>query len=513
LLLLVATGCSDLGASSQGADSREAFESAHREMVDQLLKSAVGLLNELDQYEPGSAVVQATARLNQWIETKKPLTDWQVDPLVATLPENLRSLPALQSLVPLKFRAEDGGDLQEAIWMRDVARAAVRRETDDLARARLLFDWTVRNIQLDAKSDEKSTLADVRLPWETLLFGHGQPIDRSWVFMLLARQQGLDVVLLAIEPEESKGEPRVWLPALMVDRELYLFDSELGLPIPKADGQGVATLAEAIADPKILDQLDLDAEHRYSVHAADLKRVTALVEASPAYLAQRMKLLELHLTGQQQMLLSADPSDLVERLKKCDSLADARLWTLPYERLARRAKLDSKGRELVRGALKPFRQPMPDWEVEPKWQPTSLWKARLLHLAGKYSDDHDRGAIQYYRRCRPTEADVAKALKEPGVAQQYPDLAANVKTAREDAGYWLGLIAFERGQYDAAIDYLNHRTLSQQPDGPWTDGARYNLARSYEAVGRTQEAADAYRAAQRHGDLLRARWLARGVGF
>jgi hypothetical protein len=32
-----------------------------------------------------------------------------------------------------------------------------------------------------------------------------------------------------------------------------------------------------------------------------------------------------------------------------------------------------------------------------------------------------------------------------------------------------------------AIDYFQDRTLEDSPDGPWTYGARYNLARTYEA--------------------------------
>ena len=48
----------------------------------------------------------------------------------------------------------------------------------------------------------------------------------------------------------------------------------------------------------------------------------------------------------------------------------------------------------------------------------------------------------------------------------------------------------------------------------WNDKmatAHYNLARTYEALDRRQEAIAAYQAtksAQKHGNLLRARWLA-----
>ncbi len=85
-----------------------------------------------------------------------------------------------------------------------------------------------------------------------------------------------------------------------------------------------------------------------------------------------------------------------------------------------------------------------------------------------------------------------------------------MQEAKQCASYWLGLIAFERGNYAAAVDYLQTRTLEAAPEGLWTAGARYNLARSLEALGRTDEAIRYYKAdlsAQRQGNLLRAQRL------
>ncbi len=82
--------------------------------------------------------------------------------------------------------------------------------------------------------------------------------------------------------------------------------------------------------------------------------------------------------------------------------------------------------------------------------------------------------------------------------------------AKQDASYWLGLIAFEKKDYPVAIDYFARRTLELSPDGPWTDGARYNLARSYEALAQFSPAIELYQAdssPQKHGNRLRARRL------
>ena len=88
--------------------------------------------------------------------------------------------------------------------------------------------------------------------------------------------------------------------------------------------------------------------------------------------------------------------------------------------------------------------------------------------------------------------------------------------AKHDASYWLGLILFEKGSYDGAIDYFGRRTLEALPNSPWRYGASYNLARSYEARGEYRKAIELYRAnAQQFGDAgqrLRADWLAESSG-
>ena len=82
--------------------------------------------------------------------------------------------------------------------------------------------------------------------------------------------------------------------------------------------------------------------------------------------------------------------------------------------------------------------------------------------------------------------------------------------AKADASYWLGLLSYDVGNYEVAADWLLTRTLKATPDGPWTAGARYNLARAYEALGEVAQAIELLQgddSPQRHGNLLRARQL------
>ena len=114
--------------------------------------------------------------------------------------------------------------LQETVWLRDLTRWCRGDDVDDLGRAKRLFDWVVRNIQLDPQVSEGSVLSTghtLQMPWETLLLGQGTVLERAWVFILMARQQDLDAVLLAVPPEgkASGGQLRPLGPGCLERRE------------------------------------------------------------------------------------------------------------------------------------------------------------------------------------------------------------------------------------------------------------------------------------------------------
>ena len=87
-----------------------------------------------------------------------------------------------------------------------------------------------------------------------------------------------------------------------------------------------------------------------------------------------------------------------------------------------------------------------------------------------------------------------------------------LQLAKQSASYWLGLIAFDQGNYVSAEDYLKTRTLDVWPKGVWAPAAKYNLARVYEATRKYPQAIGLYRenstSVEYLGNLLRAKWLA-----
>lgn len=489
---LTTSGCQDTNRSPRSTHVSSA--TSREQMNDQNLQYAFDVLRSTEEFQTAESLQAVVARLNQWTQDKQPRADWQPEPILETLPEELRQLPAVRSLGDLRFPPIDGPELQQTVWLSAIAERARGQESQPLPIAQALFDWVVRNEQIERDAN----MPVPHMPREILILGHSTAADRAWIFTLLCRQQGLDVVELAIAGDDGT-EPRLWTPAVFLDGELYLFDTRLGLPIAGPEGKPVATLRDVLADEKLLRAMDLDPQRLYPITADDLQHLVALVEASPMFISQRMQLVESELPGKETLILTAHPSALAEKVKSHPGITGVQAWRLPYERMKKQMQLDRETQVKAVAEFAPFQIPN-----------SILWQARVLHLLGSF--DGDKGASVLYQSARPSDADL-KSYRDKAPEKTRPKVendVARMKEAKQSASYWLGLIAFERGNYPAAIDYFQTRTLEAAPEGPWTGGARYNLARSLEALGRTDEAIRYYKAdlsAQRSGNLLRAERL------
>ncbi|NOZ38650.1 MAG: hypothetical protein GXP24_00305 [Planctomycetes bacterium] len=454
-----------------------------------------------------SALVQLLERANQWLRNlKDEQGNWVPEPLVKELSAELRKkkpLDVLLSDAALQsgpFDATEGRQLQQAIWLRDISHWAKGEAFSPVEVAEALFDWTVRNIQLDSPGEQGGVPTGyVHQPWQVLMYGHGTAKQRAWVFAELCRQQQLDVVMLAT------GD-RWWLPALLHDGQLYLFDTRLALPIPGKEPGRVATLAEVIAEPTLLSNLDVGEEFQYGTTAEDLQQVTANLVASPLQLSQRAYLLEQAFEGDDFVVFSANTRRVAEAAEKLSGVSKVQLWSFPFESvLAERAMSPAQRLRAAQRFLIFAQRPR-------------LWKARVLHFQGtkevpveERNDPlaqpdlgHQQATALYQNpRIRPPNALLEKV--EPSKRVIY-------ERAKADASYWLGLLSYDLGKYKVAEDWFAKRTLAAKPEGPWTAGAIYNLARTLEALGKLETAIqflEADKSPQRQGNLLRARELKR----
>jgi hypothetical protein len=463
------------------------LEEINRHLLDYTRKQQPPL-----NWEPGpdnQVIVQVIAWLNQWLQQVEPKSDWKRDPLIDSLDKELLENKTLEDMLSLKslaaqtFDAGDGHLVQEAVWLRDISRWAQGDDFNDLQRATELFDWTIRNVQLVADDDARP-----HRPWRTLAEGRGTANERAWVFALLCRQQSLDVVMLKISSIDSKGQsadnppsalrpPPVDLPALLLDGQLYLFDTRLGLPIPGPGGAGVATLAQVQQDDAVLRQLDLE-NAPYRLNSDSFKNVTAAVVASPFELSRRARQLESKLTGDRHLMLSVAPSQIAERLKSIPTLAGVELWDVPFRTLRDQLSLDETQRTLEALAFEPLaKRPY-------------LWKARMLHFQGRRQhdakakdegiDDHrDSAKLYMHPSVRPTDEKIASISSAD---QRRVDTIA-----KQAATLWIGNLLFDEKKFDVAESWLR-RAAAGSESSPWASSTRYNLARSLVSQNKFDEA-------------------------
>lgn len=511
-LCLTAVGCrpgmqaGSAGKSQASTDTAGQTATLHR---DELFEIAISNLNRLYQFEGTEMALQVADRLDQWIKTQPPLTDWTPDPLLQKLPPDLAQLKAVKELGELRFTRDDGIFLQTAVWLRDIAGWARGEQPDELSRAIELFDWVVINVQLDSQERMirlPSGQLLIHTPWETLLLGHGTVFDRAWVYLLLCRQEGLDAAVVAVN-RAAAGAPPLWevfAVGVLINGELYLFEPALGVPIPAKDGLKVekgkglvirpATLRELAADDSLLRRLDADPRNPYRVKAEDLREVMLYVEGSPPYLSRRMEMVQKMLAGTESLVITTHPSEIAERLRQTRHVKDVELWVVPYEAEQQRETFGQQiGQHILREVM-PYLAPV--GEVVP------LWRGRVLHFRGDFVGEES--AAYYYQLARPPE----RLLASGNLA---PDQEAILNRAKINASYWLGILALYQGNRKSAEDYFIKRTALSEPDSPWESGVLYALGRLNEKLGDYSRAITAYRSEMhlpnRYGNLVRAKWL------
>jgi tetratricopeptide (TPR) repeat protein len=573
--LLVSLCIVSLGCREGTEERRTRFASASTQTAQTHLQSGLDFLERMDEFQEAEAAGQVSFHLNRWLATQDRSAPWSADDLVRRLPRDVRESGLLGDLDRWKFDQADIQFLMQAELMHDLANwiaatplrgpLAAWYETpaenlDDLQRSQYLaalrlFDWTIRNIQLDetlpypdtvvgttsegsaAQREKPPSMRGIPgpgyqfYPWQTLVFGHGDVLARARIFMELCRQHGIESVMLAEPGQTNPPRPIPWLPAIRLGQELYLFDTELGIPIPSQRAPGVATLSEAAAEPQVLASLTTDPTQPYRMSAKQLKGLIALVEAAPIALSRRMKTLETQLTGQQRMVLTVAPHEVAQRVGACAGIDDVVIWPIAVETVWYQTAFNqqmSDPRNLPPERIEALRQYLA--KHAPLLLRNPLTQARRAHFRAEFENvDGQKGAKVLYSEARVPNATLESMLDSQAVQQrlglakgEYESealwrgrLASSrqlMQTSKDDASYWLGLVQYDSGRPEAAVEWFARRTLEATPDGPWTAGARYNLARTYEALGDYDQALDLlYQGVspQSTGDQIRARYLAR----
>jgi hypothetical protein len=330
--------------------------------------------------------------------------------------------------------------------------------------------------------------------------------ERAWLFIVLARQLGIDVGLLTYrEPvrgplqKNALREPDtiVWACAALIDGKAHLFDTRIGLPVPGPEGKGVATLDQAIADPAILARLDI-AGSPYVTSQPDIAnaKFRVLIESTPTGFAQRMNLLQKELAGRDRMVLYRNPVEVDREFRaalgdRCESVD---LWNLPVDVFLRLFN-DPLFVQATQYHLQMF---------EKRWP---LLYARMQHLLGETT-----ASLQAYVNFRFADDSLQDDGKTPipSDIQRILDLYST---------YYLPMVHLDRNDTKQA-EFLFKETLRILPKYGRSNplficmfrwGAASNLGRIYAAQGKNHLAirylTQENPTTQGHGDRYLAREL------
>lgn len=497
-----------------GGSRREPEATDPRPMVgrvtgDKLVAGAVTAVSRLDDFDEQRAYDQAFDRLTQWNHLAgHESAAWRADPLLAGLPAPLRA--GVEPLLD-KPSFDANGDvahLRDHRWLADVAETARGDAADELAVANRLFDWVVRSLAIVGDPPMVPTEATPGSRWfmpgEILLAGRASAAQRSWIFVELLRQAGIDGVILATG-DAAAGTLRPWLPAAIIDGEAHLYEPTYGMPVPGPGGRGVATARQAAADPAILEALSVG-ERTYPVKAGDLGGVSVLAVADPRSLSRRMAALDRETSSRHAVRLATDASAVVAsagRALPIEGEVRGSLWEFPWETAVRRSQPAVE--VAVRRELAPLSITFTEQSGGGRQRLVRpLFTARIREFRGDL--DGPQGAKAAYLAARPSKAVIQQAMQ--GVPEpQAATVDRLYRQMKEDATYWLGVVTLGEGQPEAAVDYLRRMTLENSPDSRWTDAARANLGRALATLGRIDEAVAVLRedgSPQRFGSRLLA---------
>jgi len=564
--------------------------------IDDLGKTVnlVSSERRFEQREFEDSVSSGLNRWNSYSQDKLSELEWSLDSFAQPMVEQYDSLPAVGQLGELNFANTDAWYLQQSYWLRTVATRVTesddvvpfelyslaagidipqdaespvqeivgalhsdldKSQTETLAKSLKVFDWIVRNIQLlpvaDGSDSEDQALNDSdagpaaagikglgyqRYPWQTLLYGRGDYVERASLFVLMLRQLEIESAVLAVSKSDQadasdEPSPTPWVVAVKVGSELYLFDTRLGLPVPAKEAGQIATLSDVRADASLLKSLDLsveeslDDETEYWVVADDVKKLVALIYVAPEEVSKRMAALETRLVGDERLLLVGKPAQTAAEFK-FDNV-EPQPWGVGFQ--------SHQYRQAVRDAL--TRSSFDDelasrmrWHYSDESYIDAFTRyrtSRARFFAGSFDlQDQGYNAIESFQHLmyrdelidelgadRKLQRSLGILQSDGQSASEYQahlsSVQSQMRLVRRDAGFFLAQTHFDNGSISTAANWLERLRLKEDAKR-WSDGIEYLLGRASEGRTDYRSATEIYRESegpQKHGNLIRARQL------
>ncbi len=551
-----------------------------------LVRSSKGYAN--DEFE--NSVSQ---NLNRWAsklkaDPKGVGVEWKLDEAVASIVAEYESYPTVKNISELTFAGIDAHYLRQSDWCEAIVKRVtnskhplmfelyrlsagdqsvsadatvelselVKSLNPSVAEDQLkklvdsikLFDWVVRNTQLEAEySPTEEEIISGRLseaptgkpwsdgirgagynstPFQLLSYGRGDYVERAKLFIKLLEHNDTTAVMLTVAETP-------WAVGVEIGGQLYLFDTKLGMPIPKDKIGSVATLKDVRQDPTILSRLDLtleesiEGDNKFWLKSDKLAELAGLIYVSPESVSYRMRVLEQTMVGD-KLLLTNDLDKTRATLAKIENLP-TKIWDIEFKNLAYRWTLRDA---LIRSKTDDSLPPKLFWYYDNESYIDMFENyrtARNMFAHGQFELDEnvdDYNVIENFYLLMYDDKKIDELatntplLMRLGIlqsknqnAKQYQErlqsVQAQMRLVRRDAGLFLAQSHFDNGNIGTAGNWLER--ISVKEDAlRWNNAIRYLLGRSFESRREYDRAIAEFKKSDgpdRHGNLLRMRYL------
>jgi hypothetical protein len=293
--------------------------------ADEALDSASeALLKQTDLASCRAAVQQLNVHLGRNPEQRRQLDDKDKERLQGHLGLDKDELAELNSAT---FTPLDGYYLERCFLLRDAARALDIDHLPPVAQAEAAFAWVMRQVRLEERDG-------ARIPEPFILRrGRGTSQERALIVLGVLDQLGIDGALVAF-PRPNQGGTRRWMAGALIGKDVYLFDSHLGLPLPGPDGKP-ATLAQLRADGDVFRRLGANPKYPYDLTPEQAKEAEIYFTCPLSALAPRMKTLEAVLSAHNRVSLTCDLFARMDKFRAAVGLAvPVRTWDSPGDATA-----------------------------------------------------------------------------------------------------------------------------------------------------------------------------------
>jgi hypothetical protein len=264
-----------------------------------------------------AALQQANALLTRAGADQRPLPPSETLRILLTGTFKLTD-DELAEVSSTSFTLLDAHHLDTCLLFRDAGHFLDVESLPALDKATAAFAWVVRQVQLQ---DREGPMIP---PAYILRRGWGTAHERALVFLTMLDQLGLDGCMTALPGPKAGDNVRPWIPGVLVGKEIYLFDTRLGLPLPGPDRKGIATLSQVRSQgAKLFQSLTSDAKHAYDIAGNQGQGAEVWLAGPLSALAPRMKYLEDLLSIHNKVYLETDAASLLQKFQ--DALGEQKI--------------------------------------------------------------------------------------------------------------------------------------------------------------------------------------------